>query len=103
MYGREVAGTVPIYEFRCGECGHRFEELCRFDEEGDSIKCPSCGHVGARRLISVFAAHGLENGHHGVGKRWGSSGGGASSSSSSSSGDSSSSSSTTSTSSAAAD
>lgn len=52
-----------------------FEELCRFDENGDR-RCPRCGHVGASRLISVFAAHGLENGHHGVGKNWGGSGGG---------------------------
>ncbi|MFO7173437.1 MAG: zinc ribbon domain-containing protein [Bacillota bacterium] len=62
---------MPIYEFRCNACDHKFEELCSFDDDGSQQKCPQCGHVGARRLVSVFAAHGLENGHHGVGKRWG--------------------------------
>lgn len=55
---------MPIYEFRCAGCGHVFEELCRFDEEGAGLQCPRCGHVGSRRLISVFAATGLENGHN---------------------------------------
>lgn len=55
---------MPIYEFRCAGCSHVFEELCRFDEEGEALKCPNCGHVGSRRLISVFAATGLENGHN---------------------------------------
>lgn len=66
---------MPLYEFRCASCGHVFEELCRFDDDGTNQKCPRCGHVGAKRLISVFAAHGLENGHHGVGKKWGNSSG----------------------------
>lgn len=67
---------MPMYEFRCQSCGQVFEELCRFDEGGESLTCPHCGNVGkGRRLISVFAAHGLENGHHGVGKRWGGTGG----------------------------
>lgn len=76
---------MPIYEFRCENCGHVFEELCRFDEDGAGRKCPQCGHVGARKLISVFAAHGLENGHHGVGKKWGNTSSGSKSESSSSS------------------
>lgn len=66
---------MPIYEFRCKECGHRFDKLCRMDESGEGIPCPSCGHVGATKLMSVFMATGLENGHHGIGKTWGSGGG----------------------------
>lgn len=75
---------MPMYEFRCNGCGQVFEELCRFDEDGAALTCPHCGTAGqGRRLISVFAAHGLENGHHGVGKRWGGSGAGDSGGSSS--------------------
>lgn len=69
---------MPMYEFRCRSCGQVFEELCRHDENGEALTCPHCGTTGqGRRLISVFAAHGLENGHHGVGKRWGSAASGA--------------------------
>jgi len=60
---------VPIYEFRCNACNHLFEELVPLNTTGDNQKCPACGHVGARRLVSAFAAHGLENGHIAVGQK----------------------------------
>lgn len=75
---------MPIYEFKCQSCGHVFDELCRMGETGESLVCPKCQQVGVRQLISVFAAHGLENGHMGVGKTWGGTSGGNASSSSSS-------------------
>lgn len=80
---------MPIYEFRCAGCSHIYEELCGYDEEGETLKCPKCGHVGARRLISVFAATGLENGHNSrAGARRGGGEGSSSSGSSESSGES---------------
>jgi len=49
--------------------------------EGDLLKCPQCGAVGARRLVSAFAAHGLENGHIAVGQKLSGKGGSSSESS----------------------
>lgn len=60
---------MPIYEYKCSTCSHVFDELVPMNTEGESLKCPKCGNVGARRLISAFAAHGLENGHIAVGKK----------------------------------
>ncbi|MFZ5815558.1 MAG: FmdB family zinc ribbon protein [Bacillota bacterium] len=60
---------MPIYEYKCNSCAQVFEELVPMNTEGDHLKCPQCGHVGARRLISAFAAHGLENGHIAVGHK----------------------------------
>lgn len=60
---------MPIYEYKCNECTHVFDELVPMNTEGDNLKCPQCGNVGARRLISAFAAHGLENGHIAVGQK----------------------------------
>lgn len=60
---------MPIYEFRCNACNHLFEELVPLNTTGENQKCPECGHVGARRLVSAFAAHGLENGHIAVGQK----------------------------------
>jgi putative FmdB family regulatory protein len=60
---------MPIYEFKCTSCGHEFEDLVPMNTEGDKLACAQCGHVGARRLISKFAAHGLENGHIAVGRK----------------------------------
>lgn len=44
---------MPIYEFACDACDHRFEELVSASE-ADGVTCPVCGAVGARRLLSTF-------------------------------------------------
>jgi putative FmdB family regulatory protein len=45
-------GAVPIYDFECGECGERFEELARPDERP---ACPVCGATETQRLLSQIA------------------------------------------------
>ena len=45
---------MPIYEYRCCECGERFEELVSASAES-APPCPSCGAAGASRLLSMFA------------------------------------------------
>jgi putative FmdB family regulatory protein len=60
---------MPIYEFKCKTCEHIFEELVSMSVNGDSLTCSRCGAIGARKLISTFAAHGLENGHIAVGRK----------------------------------
>lgn len=44
---------MPIYEYRCGECGHFFEALVLARENEEDIKCPSCGAAGPRREMSA--------------------------------------------------
>lgn len=44
--------SVPIYEFECGACGERFEELAAAGTE--TTACPSCGAKGAERRMSSF-------------------------------------------------
>ena len=41
---------MPIYEFECGQCGSRFEELTQSGAAAPA--CPQCGADGARRLLS---------------------------------------------------
>ena len=48
---------MPIYEFECGECGARFEELIA---AGESVACPSCGAEGSRRLYSEVSPPGRQ-------------------------------------------
>jgi putative FmdB family regulatory protein len=43
---------VPIYEFECGACGSRFEQLA--DAGTERAKCPDCGVDGAERRFSAF-------------------------------------------------
>ncbi len=42
---------MPIYEYRCEDCGHEFEVIQRFSDEPISV-CEGCGKEKAKRLIS---------------------------------------------------
>jgi putative FmdB family regulatory protein len=50
---------MPIYEYACPSCGHRFEKLVR-SVSGDQpqITCPQCQGQEAQRLVSAFAVAG---------------------------------------------
>ena len=34
--------NMPIYDYRCSECGHRFELLQSISRRGEAV-CPKCG------------------------------------------------------------
>ena len=46
-------GTMPMYEYRCGECGARFEALVAAGTETET--CRECGAEGAAREMSLPA------------------------------------------------
>jgi putative FmdB family regulatory protein len=43
---------MPIYEYRCHECGERFESFRAISDRDDSVECPKCGKKDSRRVIS---------------------------------------------------
>lgn len=45
---------MPIYEYACPDCGHRFEVMQKFSD--DPVKdCPSCSAGNVKKLISQSA------------------------------------------------
>jgi putative FmdB family regulatory protein len=48
---------MPIYEYECRGCGHRFEHLLRPSSSAaaDSPECPSCHSQDLEKLLSSFA------------------------------------------------
>ena len=48
---------MPVYEFRCSTCHAVFDERRPMDDADAPATCPG-GHVGARRLLPVFATTG---------------------------------------------
>jgi putative FmdB family regulatory protein len=44
---------MPIFEYVCGKCDHRFETLVR---SGTVVKCPSCNSTKLEKQLSVFSA-----------------------------------------------
>lgn len=45
---------MPIFEYRCEDCGTKFEKLVRRGEDG--IACPSCGKSHLETQFSTFSA-----------------------------------------------
>jgi putative FmdB family regulatory protein len=43
---------MPIYEYRCGSCSHELEALQKISDS-PLRKCPECGRLTLRRLISA--------------------------------------------------
>jgi len=46
---------MPIYEYRCSECGHKFEIRRSMEDSNSKIRCPACGKENAQRIFSSFA------------------------------------------------
>ena len=48
---------MPIFEYRCEDCGTKFEKLVRRASESTELECPSCGEKHLKQELSTFAAH----------------------------------------------
>ena len=46
---------MPIYEYVCSHCGHRFEKLVRSFAGDQQVHCPRCRENGSKRVVSSFA------------------------------------------------
>lgn len=47
---------MPIFEYRCKECGNLFEKLVRGKER---VSCPECS---SRKLTKLFSTFGVKSG-----------------------------------------
>jgi putative FmdB family regulatory protein len=47
---------VPLYEYQCNNCGHRFEKIVKFSDEPLKV-CPQCGKETIEQLLSAPATH----------------------------------------------
>jgi len=46
---------MPIYEFKCNDCGKNFKSLIGVVAGNNEVRCPECGSKNLTRLLSVFA------------------------------------------------
>jgi putative FmdB family regulatory protein len=49
----ESSSHMPLYEYLCKKCGHRFEEIKKFSDK-QPTKCPECGGL-IEQVISAPA------------------------------------------------
>ena len=49
---------MPIYEYRCKQCGIKFEKLVKLSTKTSEIECPRCGAQKAEKTVSLFGTSG---------------------------------------------
>lgn len=54
--------AMPMYEYRCSECGSKYEQLRRMSEADRDLKCPKCGSEQVARQFSACAVRGGSSG-----------------------------------------
>lgn len=52
-YGGMGGESMPIYEYKCSSCGHKFEELVKINEKKMPV-CPKCGNTNVNKIVSSF-------------------------------------------------
>ncbi|MBN2515821.1 MAG: zinc ribbon domain-containing protein [Deltaproteobacteria bacterium] len=43
---------MPIYEYKCKNCGHEFETIVFSSNDDSKVECPQCGKKKAEKMIS---------------------------------------------------
>ncbi len=57
---------MPLYEYRCNDCGEEYEKMVRFSEADQAQPCPACQSLNTKKKISVFASPGGPTGGAGT-------------------------------------
>ena len=47
---------MPIYEYRCANCGTVFARLQPISTPANAMNCPDCDSSKTERILSTFAA-----------------------------------------------
>lgn len=45
---------MPIYEYECNKCGHRFDLRRGINDDDSDVGCPECGAEHPKRAICSF-------------------------------------------------
>ena len=43
---------MPIYEYECAKCEHRYDVLCRITQANEPKTCPQCASSQSKRRIA---------------------------------------------------
>lgn len=55
---------MPIYEYQCLKCGHKFEIIRGMNQADDPIECDHCHDTHTERILSKpFVKNGSGSGH----------------------------------------
>lgn len=52
---------MPLYEYRCADCGSQFEKMVPLAKAGRIPECPKCNSAKTRKKPSTFASLGSQS------------------------------------------
>ena len=58
LQARRDETAMPIYEYRCQECGREFELFVRAADKRSEPVCPECGSTRVSKAVSLFGVAG---------------------------------------------
>jgi len=47
---------MPIFEYKCNDCGKKFDVLHKSSSNLEEVICPDCQSKNSRKLLSSFSA-----------------------------------------------
>jgi len=47
---------MPLFEYKCMECGTKYEVLQKSSKSQEDIICPTCNSLRNKKLLSTFSA-----------------------------------------------
>ncbi|MFC1951061.1 zinc ribbon domain-containing protein [Chloroflexota bacterium] len=53
---------MPKYEYKCKDCGERFEEEKKIEEYDSKSACPKCESQNTQRIFDFAALFGINRG-----------------------------------------
>ncbi len=53
---------MPIYEYRCKDCGKTFEKLVFNSSQSENVECENCKSKNTEKLVSAISSAGFSSG-----------------------------------------
>ena len=47
---------MPLFEYRCENCGSKYEVLHKSSAHQEEVTCPKCNSAQSKKLLSTFSA-----------------------------------------------
>jgi putative FmdB family regulatory protein len=57
---------MPLFEYTCAHCGHRFEKLILSAKRAKELRCPECDSPEVEKNISMFGSMSKSGGMSGA-------------------------------------
>lgn len=52
---------MPVYTYRCDQCGEDFEKIRPMSQASDPQPCPACEHLADRSVAGIFENNSTKN------------------------------------------